>query len=668
MSLIEGLQLPFGIQPVNPVPSNTWSGPYSGTTEALASIPLDVRFPTMEVRILSASGNTMYWFKDGINDLDLVPFGVDFTPAISGETEARIAGDNYLLGLITGETANRVSGDTLLNSLITGETANRITGDTYLFELITGLTNNKFDKSGGTITGNIIISGGTITGDGSGLTNIPASGVTGLNLDRITSDGGSAVITNTGLTVNTTVYAESFVKSGGTSNQFLKADGSVDSNSYSLTGHTHDDRYYTESEINQFLSGKSDTGHTHNDLYNLITGETASRISGDTILNNLITGETANRISGDTYLFELITGLTNNKFDKSGGTINGNVFINGNISGDTFYGDGSGLTNIPASGVTGLNLDRITYGDNSAIMSSSGLTINTGITATNLSGTNTGDERYTNLTPTDSSIGGIPVGSTFSGKTVQQMFDSLLYPTLNPTLTNPSSTFTVSLNTYYEIGQTIASLAFNSSFSRGSITPAYGTSGYRSGLPTQYNYTGSGLSNVVSSGLTNSVSITNYTVIAGTNSWTGSVTYSAGEQPKNNKGDNYSTPLPSGTTGTITRSFTGIYPFLYGMSDLVLDTNNAYTNLAGKLIEVQGNKTVTLNGNLKYIYFIYPATYSDLVSIIDQNGFNVTGSFQKTTMNVTSSGLGSNWTTSYKIYRTINMTTVLSGQYQFKFS
>lgn len=85
-------------------------------------------------------------------------------------------------------------------------------------------------------------------------------------------------------------------------------------------------------------------------------------------------------------------------------------------------------------------------------------------------------ERYTNLTPTDSSIGGISVGSTFSGKTFQEMFDSLLYPKLTPTLTNPSSTFTVSINTYYEVGQTINVLTFNSGFNRGSINPAYGTS------------------------------------------------------------------------------------------------------------------------------------------------------------------------------------------------
>lgn len=31
--------------------------------------------------------------------------------------------------------------------------------------------------------------------------------------------------------------------------------------------HTHDNRYYTESEVDTKLSGKSDTGHTHDDRY-----------------------------------------------------------------------------------------------------------------------------------------------------------------------------------------------------------------------------------------------------------------------------------------------------------------------------------------------------------------------------------------------------------------
>ena len=36
--------------------------------------------------------------------------------------------------------------------------------------------------------------------------------------------------------------------------------------------HTHDDRYYTESEIDAKLSGKSDTGHNHDSVYFRTTG------------------------------------------------------------------------------------------------------------------------------------------------------------------------------------------------------------------------------------------------------------------------------------------------------------------------------------------------------------------------------------------------------------
>lgn len=41
---------------------------------------------------------------------------------------------------------------------------------------------------------------------------------------------------------------------------------------------------------------------------------------------------------------------------------------------------------------------------------------------------------YTNLLPTPTTIGGIAAGTTFSGVTIQQMFDKLLYPYQLPTL------------------------------------------------------------------------------------------------------------------------------------------------------------------------------------------------------------------------------------------
>lgn len=48
---------------------------------------------------------------------------------------------------------------------------------------------------------------------------------------------------------------------------------------YAALGHTHDDRYYTESETNTLLSGKADTGHTHDDRY-YTEAETDTLLSG----------------------------------------------------------------------------------------------------------------------------------------------------------------------------------------------------------------------------------------------------------------------------------------------------------------------------------------------------------------------------------------------------
>ena len=80
MSLNQGLQLPFGIQPVNPLPVDSWSGPYEGIDEASALseansfIPSAVRFKSMEVRLIIAGVSHKYWYRDGILDGDLVEF------------------------------------------------------------------------------------------------------------------------------------------------------------------------------------------------------------------------------------------------------------------------------------------------------------------------------------------------------------------------------------------------------------------------------------------------------------------------------------------------------------------------------------------------------------------------------------------------------------------
>ena len=73
------LELPFGVKPVNPVPVEFWSGPYSGvlTQEAInaanSGIPSAVRFPGMGVTLNVSGVSKPYWYCSGISDVELKP-------------------------------------------------------------------------------------------------------------------------------------------------------------------------------------------------------------------------------------------------------------------------------------------------------------------------------------------------------------------------------------------------------------------------------------------------------------------------------------------------------------------------------------------------------------------------------------------------------------------
>lgn len=123
----------------------------------------------------------------------------------------------------------------------------------------------------------------------------------------------------------------------------------------------------------------------------------------------------------------------------------------------------------------------------------------------------------------------------------------MLNPVEHPTLTNPSATISSSIDKLLEKGSSVnAVLTVN--FNRGSISPAYGTSGKRSGEATGYTLNG-GAEQV---GKTFSV-----VVDEAHGTYTAVVNYAEGEQPKDSTGANYSTPLPAGsvTSSTFTYEF-----------------------------------------------------------------------------------------------------------------
>ena len=172
-----------------------------------------------------------------------------------------------------------------------------------------------------------------------------------------------------------------------------------------------------------------------------------------------------------------------------------------------------------------------------------------------------GNEYYTGKTPSTIDLGGISSGTVLTGKTYTQLFQELLVPTINPVLSNPSNSFTDNAASLYEIGCSIPSITFTSSFNRGSITLDGSFQNYRAGLPNTHCFSGTDLTTIVpSTNLSESQTINNYMVLQGIQTWGACVAYDQGPQPLDSNGDPYSTPLPSGTTSAKTQRFEGVYP------------------------------------------------------------------------------------------------------------
>lgn len=114
--------------------------------------------------------------------------------------------DPHISGSLTVSGSGQISGDLTvlgtINATISGTTSNAITAsEAPKYTLTSSFGEFTSSYTTGSFTGSF---DGTLNGDGSGLFNIPASGVTGLNLDKIISGSVSASISpNNGFEVNT---------------------------------------------------------------------------------------------------------------------------------------------------------------------------------------------------------------------------------------------------------------------------------------------------------------------------------------------------------------------------------------------------------------------------------------------------------------------------------
>jgi hypothetical protein len=351
-------------------------------------------------------------------------------------------------------------------------------------------------SSSAEISGDLKVLGvitGSFKGDGSQIQNIPASGVTGLNLTQIADGEVTASISQTnGLRINTNSEITGALKVTGSI--YLNGNpigtGKLDESTFNSYSSSNDDRVdaietstgsFATTGSNYFkgtqtISGSLlpsgsllfDIGSETNRWRDIFLAGSTINLGGTKItkdddgniqlkdssnnLKNIVAsefqiGEGANAI--------VIKRDNSGYFRLAGET---QPFIAAQLSG-SFTGSGAGLYNIPASGVTGLNLTQIADGSATAsISNTNGLRVNTD---TEITGA---------LTISGSiSLNGVPVGTgkldelTFNTYTTSiNLFSSSINTTIKDKLNTES---VISGSVQVSITGTTGYLTFSSSIS-----------------------------------------------------------------------------------------------------------------------------------------------------------------------------------------------------------
>lgn len=222
--------------------------------------------------------------------------------------------------------------------------------------------------------------------------------------------------------------------------------------------------------------------------------------------------------------------------------------------------------------------------------------------------TTTVDPIYTSaITDTSTSVpnavGGIGTSNTvadLNGLTQSQMWDKLLFPTVNPTASQPSASLS-GISGLKIIGSS-QSFTLNTGANQGSLT---NPSGVYAGNVTAASIAGPGgpYTLNVGPGATDvdDQAIT-HTAVEGTsgNNWTLTVTFDAGLMPLDSTGANFPSLQFTGGNKTASRSFEGVHPYFLGNVGGTFDQASLVSHSAGTSVTsnvIQANQGYGEDGN-----------------------------------------------------------------------
>lgn len=172
-----------------------------------------------------------------------------------------------------------------------------------------------------------------------------------------------------------------------------------------------------------------------------------------------------------------------------------------------------------------------------------------------------------------------PIGMSFT-EYVEKKEITTYYPVLNA----PSFSLADNQPALLEVGSIVdVGLTFN--FNRGTVVLQGVTQNPRAGVANSYTINGTTQSG-------NTLTVDDYEVTQGINTFTGDVSYDQGAQPKDSNNADSGTPLSAGTSPTQTTSFEGVYPLYATTANIttateqplvsMLSANNTQLTLVGE--------------------------------------------------------------------------------------
>lgn len=175
-------------------------------------------------------------------------------------------------------------------------------------------------------------------------------------------------------------------------------------------------------------------------------------------------------------------------------------------------------------------------------------------------------------------VGNIDAGDTIpEGTTLEDLVNQIFIDTFYPTFVLPYAVLSHDHGSLVEIG-TVTDVVLTLSLNRGRINgdlvggvwnPS-ALQDYRSGVANNYTIEGNDLD------LVNTYTVSGYTVVSGSNSFSGSIDYDEGPQPVDSDGVDYDSPLSAGSISNSV-SFVGTYPVFGTTSDITVYTQQGLT-------------------------------------------------------------------------------------------